>query len=356
MEEILLKTPSMQGRIRIGTGVLDELPALVSGQKNFVLTDSNVYALYPDFFEKYFSSANTYVLPAGEESKSLESLTQILSEMVKAELHRTSRLFAVGGGVVGDIGGLVASLYMRGISCAQIPTTLLSQIDSSVGGKTAVDHLGVKNVIGAFYQPKEVLIEPAFLKTLPKREWKCGVGELVKYAGLNAEIYRSLLQNLEKLVHMDLEYLTGLIGLCVRHKAGVVERDEKEAGERKSLNLGHTTGHAIELAFGLSHGESVLYGMAIETAIAMEKGVCEREYGESLLKILSSVVAIEPKEKPNFYPVEAWAKNAKADKKNADDGKIQTVVAKAEGEWTTLSFTFQEYCDGIISALKFLKF
>lgn len=356
MEEILLKTPSTQGRIRIGTGVLDELPALVRGQKNFVLTDSNVYALYPDFFEKYFSSAHTYVLPAGEESKSLERLTEILSETVKAELHRTSRLFAVGGGVVGDIGGLVASLYMRGISCVQIPTTLLSQIDSSVGGKTAVDHLGVKNVIGAFYQPKEVLIEPAFLKTLPKREWKCGIGELVKYAGLNAEIYRSLLQNTEKLVRMDLEYLTGLIGLCVRHKAGVVERDEKESGERKSLNVGHTTGHAVELAFGLSHGESVLYGMAIETVMAMEKGVCEREYGKSLLKILSSVIEIEPKEKPNFYPVENWAKNAKADKKNADDGKIQTAVAKAEGEWTTLSFTFQEYCEGITSALEYLNF
>lgn len=354
MKEIILKTPSMQGRIRIGEDVLTVLDELTQGQKNFVVTDSNVYALYPSFFEKYFGNARIFVLPAGEEHKSLESLNEILSEMVKAELHRTSRVFAVGGGVVGDIGGLAAALYMRGVRLVQIPTTLLSQIDSSVGGKTAIDHLGVKNVIGAFYQPREVLIDPNFLKTLPKRELKCGIGEIVKYAGLNSEIYRSILENQDKLAKMDLAYLTGLIELCVRHKAGVVERDEKETGERKSLNVGHTTGHAIELAFSLSHGESVLYGMALETAIAIEKGVCEKEYGENLLKILSSAVSIQPKPKVDLSSVERWAKNAKSDKKNTDDGKIQMAVAKSEGEWTMLSCDFDEYCNSLKSALKVL--
>jgi 3-dehydroquinate synthetase len=146
---------------------------------------------------------------------------------------------------------------------------------------------------------------------------------------------------------MDLAYLTGLIELCVRHKAGVVERDEKETGERKSLNVGHTTGHAIELAFSLSHGESVLYGMALETAIAIEKGVCEKEYGENLLKILSSAISIQPKPKVDLSSVERWAKNAKSDKKNTDDGKIQMAVAKSLGQWTLLSLPFDEYVAGI---------
>ncbi len=351
MEEIVLKTPSTQGRIRIGEGIRKKLPALTAGQKNFVLTDSNVYALYGAFFAEYFQGSEIYVLPAGEENKNLQSLCDILSKMVGAGLHRTSRLFAVGGGVVGDIGGLAAATYMRGISCVQVPTTLLSQIDSSVGGKTAVDHLGVKNVIGAFYQPMEVLIDPWFLKTLPARELKCGVGEMVKYAALNSEIYRSLLANGEKLGRLDLGYLTDLIGLCVRHKAAVVQADERETGERKSLNVGHTTGHAIELAFDLSHGESVLYGMALETRMAIDCGVCEKEYGECLLKIVKAALDVAPKGAPDLSNVEAWAAKAKSDKKNSDDGKINVAVAKKEGEWVLIGFSFEEYCARLKDAI-----
>jgi 3-dehydroquinate synthase len=161
--------------IYIGEDVVDtRLPLLTKTQKNFVVTDSNVYALYSDFFKKYFPNTELFVLPAGEENKTFQSLNAILLKMAEAGLHRTSRLFAVGGGVVGDIAGLAAALFMRGISCVQIPTTLLSQVDSSVGGKTAVDLGGVKHVIGAFYQPCEVLVDPCFLRTLPPREIKCG--------------------------------------------------------------------------------------------------------------------------------------------------------------------------------------
>ena len=196
------------------------LPKLTSGQKNFVVTDSNVYALYTEWFETWFSGAEIFVLEAGEENKNFQSLYSILEKMTEVGLHRSSRLFAVGGGVVGDIGGLAAALYMRGISCVQIPTTLLSQIDSSVGGKTAVDLGGVKNVVGAFYQPCEVLVDPTFLRTLPAREIKCGVGEMVKYAALNGEIFDALQNNLSRL--NDLEFLTELIVACIRHKARVV--------------------------------------------------------------------------------------------------------------------------------------
>lgn len=344
MKELRLKLPAREGgaTVWIGDDCLESrLPSLTNGQKNFVLTDSNVYALYGDFFARYFADAELFVLKAGEESKNFQSLQAILEKMTAARLHRDSRLFAVGGGVVGDIGGLAAALYMRGIACTQIPTTLLSQADSSVGGKTAVDLGGVKNVVGAFYQPEEVLIAPRFLRTLPPREIKCGVGEIVKYAALNGDVFDCLEGNVASLGNVD--FLLELLEICVRHKAEVVERDERESGERKSLNVGHTTGHALELASGLSHGESVLYGMLLETELAVESGVCERAYGERLLEIVRGALEIEPKAKLDFSALGDWTALALADKKNADDGRVTLAIAKAKGEWTLLSLPYNEY-------------
>ena len=349
MEVINVKTLSMAGKIYIGAGVIEErLPALLQGQKNFVVTDSNVYALYRSWFDRWFSGAEIFVLPAGEKNKNFLSLNGILEKMTGAGLHRTSRLFAVGGGVVGDIGGLAAALYMRGISCVQIPTTLLAQVDSSVGGKTAVDLGGVKNVVGAFYQPQEVLIDPAFLQTLPAREMKCGLGEIVKYAALSGQIFDVLQKN--KGAWSSSSFLTELITLCVRHKARVVEADEKEAGERRSLNVGHTTGHAIELSSGLSHGESVLYGMLLETKMAIAAGVCEKNYGEALLAIVGEAIALSPASDAPFGSLEEDALKARSDKKNKDDGKIYMSVAKDKGEWTMLAMPFEEYKTELLKA------
>ena len=351
MKEITLKTSSMTGKIYVGSDVIEaRLPILTNGQKNFVLTDSNVYRIYGSFFEKYFQGAEIFVLPAGEENKSFQSLNAILEKMAGAGLHRTSRLFAVGGGVVGDIGGLAAALYMRGISCVQIPTTLLSQVDSSVGGKTAVDLGGVKNIVGAFYQPCEVLIDPAFLKTLPKRELKCGLGEIVKYAALSGDIFDYLQENMDKTG--DLAFLETLIIACVAHKARVVEADEKETGERKSLNVGHTTGHAIELTHGLSHGESVLFGMLLETQIAIRAGVCEEKYGQALLAIVKKALKIEPCSCPDFSNVDKDAQKAKSDKKNVGDDKIVTSVPKCKNEWTSFALPFAEYVTALQAAVK----
>ncbi len=353
MQTMKVKTPTFQGEIIVGEDVLKEcLPELLKKGKAFVLTDSNVFSLYEDFFKEYFSQAEIFVMPAGEENKNFFYLYEILSKMVSCGLLRTSTLFAVGGGVVGDIGGLCASLFMRGITCIQIPTTLLAQVDSSVGGKTAVDLNRVKNVVGAFHQPKKVLVNPNFLKTLPLRELKCGLGEIVKYAALNGEIFTLLEENGDKLT--DLTFLTELIVQCIAHKKGVVERDEKETGERKSLNVGHTTGHAIELCYGLSHGESVLYGMALETQIAIDKGVCEKEYGERLLKIVKNAISLPPYEKIDVSDACLYAAKAKSDKKNTDDGLIQMAVAKSFGEWTTLALTYEEYVEKLNKGAKTL--
>ncbi len=351
MQTITLKTPSMQGKIYIGADAIQaRLPILTAGQKNFVVTDSNVYALYSEWFKRYFADAEIFVLPAGEENKNFQSLYVILEKMTGADLHRTSRLFAVGGGVVGDIGGLAAALYMRGISCVQIPTTLLAQVDSSVGGKTAVDLGGVKNVVGAFYQPCEVLISPTFLRTLPVREIKCGLGEIVKYAALNTEIFNALETHLGELASLD--FLASLTSLCIEHKARVVEADEKESGERRSLNVGHTTGHAIELTSGLSHGESVLYGMRLETQLAMEKGACDQAYGKQLLNIINAALSVAPCSVPDFSDMQNVAEKAKSDKKNADDGKIQMAVATEKGKWTTLALPFADYRESVKRLVK----
>ena len=351
MKTIDLKTPTMMGKIHVGADVIDaRLPALVAGQKNFVVTDSNVFALYGAWFTRHFADAEIFVLSAGEENKNFGSLYAILEKMSAAGLHRNSRLFAVGGGVVGDIGGLAAALYMRGISCVQIPTTLLAQVDSSVGGKTAVDLGGVKNIVGAFYQPCEVLVDPTFLQTLPMREIKCGVGEMVKYAALNAEIFDILERNTDRLT--DLAFLSDLIVACIQHKADVVQADEKESGERCSLNVGHTTGHAIELTSGLSHGESVLYGMLFETRIAVSAGICEKEYGSRLLALIEKAIAIEPNAAVDFSGIGESAEKARSDKKNSDDGKIKMAVAKCENEWTMFSLGFEEYRAALVQAAK----
>ena len=348
--KIEINTPSMAGNIYIGEDVIGQrLPYLLRGQKNFVLTDSNVYSLHRVFFEKWMQGEEIFILPAGEEYKSFQSLQLILEKMVGAGLKRTSRLFAVGGGVIGDIGGLCASLYMRGISCVQIPTTLLSMVDSSVGGKTAIDACGVKNVIGAFHQPIEVLIDPMFLKTLPEREWKCGIGEMVKYAALDKATYDALERNGGV---MTKELAVALIENSVRYKAGVCARDEKESGERKCLNVGHTTGHVVELTYGLSHGESVLWGMKLETMVAIECGVCDSAYGASLLKFIDKALALEPKADIDLSTLcEAAAEKAALDKKNRDDGNVVMSVAKAYGEWALLSLPMDVYVAALQNAV-----
>ena len=343
--KIDVKTSSKTGVIYIGTDVIEaRLPWLLSGQKNFVLTDTNVYALHRPFFEKWLKGEEIFVLPAGEEHKNFQSLQAILERMAAAGLKRTSRLFAVGGGVVGDIGGLCAALYMRGIDCVQIPTTLLAMVDSSVGGKTAIDLAGVKNIVGAFHQPMEVLIDPTFLTTLPPREWKCGIGEIVKYAAMDKATFDTL-SAVDGKITKDLA--VGLIENSVRYKAGVVERDEKETGERKCLNVGHTTGHAIELSYGLSHGESVLWGMKIETLLAMENGVCNRECGDKLLQFVDNALALDGGEKPDFSNLGEAAQKAGLDKKNTGDGNVVMSVAKDYGKWTLFAMPLSQYTQAL---------
>ena len=231
------------------------------GEKTFILTDSGVPEEYALAVRNCCKDALIHTFPQGEASKNINVLTDIYKKMTEYELTRSDRVIAVGGGVVGDIAGLAAATYLRGIDFYNIPTTVLSQVDSSVGGKTAIDFNGYKNIIGAFYQPKGVLIDADTLRTLPQRQISNGLAEAVKMAATHDA---DLFERFEEADFGDLSSLEELLKEAVNIKRMVVMRDEKETGERKALNFGHTVGHAIEsnLRFGeLYHGECVAIGM-----------------------------------------------------------------------------------------------
>lgn len=346
MEKITISTPSVESVITCGKGALIEFVSEFKSLKTFVVTDNNVFALYGKLIKDSFPQAEVYVIAAGEKSKNYSVLLSILKSMVSAGMTRSSTVVAFGGGVVGDIAGLAASLYMRGVKLVQIPTTLLSQVDSSVGGKTAVDMCGVKNVIGTFYQPSRVIVDPMFLRTLPAREIRCGLGEIIKYGALSADIFDTIKSNSPLTNYGFLEEVTPL---CIKHKALIVTNDEHDlGGERKSLNLGHTTGHAFELFYKRkSHGEFVLIGAYYELFIAVNKGVCDKAYADELKAIIKSVV----KNIPTYDDASA----AKFDKKNAEQSKISLVVAKHKGEWTEITLDFNEYVNHISACAEAIR-
>lgn len=335
MTDILLNTSSCKSVIHCGEGAFSQYAPLLVGQK-FVITDSNVHAIYGKLIEEYFNGCRLYVLPAGEKSKTFFYLADILGAMAEAELKRSGTVIAFGGGVVGDIAGLAASLYMRGVNAVQIPTTLLSQVDSSVGGKTAVDFKNIKNLVGAFYQPSEVIVDPMFLKTLPPREIRCGLGEIIKYAALDKGIFTKLLKEYDI---FNLDYLGSIVSDCIRHKARVVSADERDVnGMRKTLNLGHTTGHAAELYYRRkSHGEFVLIGMYYEMYIAQKLKIGDGEYYARLRQLIERAVKV-----PAYADIEKAAEFAKMDKKNTDEN-ISLIVPMREGESTELKLSFDEY-------------
>lgn len=345
MKTLTISTLSGESNITCGSGSFEAFTKRLENKNLYIVTDSNVYKLYTNFISLAFGNAPVYVIRAGESSKTTNTLIKILSDMHDKRLTRSSTVIALGGGVVGDIAGLAAALYMRGVHLIQVPTTLLAQVDSSVGGKTAVDFEGVKNMVGTFYQPEEVVIDPLFLKTLPRRELRCGLGEIVKYGALNADIYHKLMKNKGKL--FTNAFLEDIVFECVTHKANVVCADERDiSGIRKTLNLGHTTGHAFELWYGKkSHGEFVLIGMYYELYIASVKGVCGGQYLQNLLALIKKVAG----EIPAYDDVVSAAPFAMFDKKNSSPAIISLVVPATEGQSEEIHLPVHEYI-GLISA------
>ncbi|HOB23124.1 MAG TPA: 3-dehydroquinate synthase, partial [Bacillota bacterium] len=238
---------------------------LPNTRQAFVLTNTTVGPLYGqklvDSLEKAGIQTFIYQMPDGEDHKNFAVLNEVYDALLEAKIERQGSLWALGGGVVGDLGGFAAATYLRGIAFVQVPTSLLAQVDSSVGGKVAVNHPKGKNLIGAFYQPSLVLADLAALNTLPEREWQVGLAEIVKYGVLaGGEIWQLLVNHLPLIKAKDPDVIRKLVVQSIKIKADVVEKDERESGLRMILNLGHTIGHGLEAATGYKvfrHGEAV---------------------------------------------------------------------------------------------------
>lgn len=262
--------PTSSYDVIVENGVLGKVSALIpTDRKVLVVTDDGVPPLYAQSVLNQFADGFLFTLPAGENSKSLLYFEKILRVMLENGFSRKDAVVAVGGGIVGDLAGFVAASYMRGVDFYNIPTTLLSQVDSSIGGKTAVNFCGIKNIVGAFYQPKGVLIDPEVLSTLPRRQIANGMAEVIKMAlTFDADLFY-LLERLN--AEND---LAEMIFRALSIKRAVVMEDEKESGVRKVLNFGHTIGHGIESLGGLHHGECVALGMIPMCDRSVRQRVC----------------------------------------------------------------------------------
>lgn len=282
MESVLVNLDKNSYEIFIGTDILSGVEKFISG-KALIVTQKNIPCAEKFPYEVAF-------IPDGETSKSLGEAEKLYTRAIEAGLDRKSFVIALGGGVVGDLAGFVAATFMRGISLIQIPTTLLAQVDSSVGGKTAVNHALGKNLIGAFHQPKAVFIDLNFLKTLPEPEIKSGLGEVVKYGVIADENFFSYLeQNADKILQRDLKTLTHVVKRSCEIKAQVVSADEKESGLRRILNFGHTMAHAIEEETHYKkyrHGEAVAIGMLAAAQISLELGKTSAANVERLERLI----------------------------------------------------------------------
>lgn len=330
--------------IHIGSGLLAQIGDLINdfapSRRLVIVTDETVYNLYGKKLEAALLDYTTHMIvrPAGEAQKSLEGLETVLEAMFKAGLDRSDLLLAFGGGVIGDLAGFAASVYKRGLPFVQIPTTLLAQVDSSVGGKTAINNRFGKNLVGAFYQPKAVIADTDLLSTLPLRELKAGYAEVLKYGLLGDRAFFDWLdkEGGERLLALDSEALSKAVRISCQTKARIVAADERESGQRALLNLGHSFAHALELDAGydgdLLHGEAVSAGMEMAFAFSVRNGYCSDNEISKLSKHLAKL------DMPRIATLgERLADPAKLtrfmgqDKKN-EDGKITLILAHAIGE------------------------
>ncbi|MBR5294615.1 MAG: 3-dehydroquinate synthase [Oscillospiraceae bacterium] len=323
---------SKQYRVEIGSGLLPGLGpkavALGKAKKVCIVSDSNVWPLYGAAADASLHAAGletcAFVFPAGESSKNGETFLELLNFLAENRLTRSDLLVALGGGVVGDLTGFAAACYQRGIRFIQVPTTLLAAVDSSVGGKTAIDLAAGKNLAGAFWQPSLVLCDTDCLDTLPEEIFRDGCAEVIKTAILFDE---SLFMELVRTgLHFDREQV---IAACVRHKRDIVAADEFDRGQRNLLNLGHTFGHAVELLsdFTLSHGRAVAIGTAIAGRVAAHLGICDQGTATRIMWLLEKFGL------PIFthHSAQVICEAALSDKKRAGD-TVNLILTKKIGE------------------------
>ncbi len=324
--------------IHIGAGLLDHAELVgkhVHGKQVMIVSNETVAPLYMDKTKKLFTNFETHevILPDGEVYKNLDELNKIFDVLLQNHFDRYTTLVALGGGVIGDMTGFAAACYQRGVPFIQIPTTLLAQVDSSVGGKTGVNHRLGKNMIGAFYQPQCVLADTETLDTLPDRELSAGLAEVIKYGLIRLPDFIDWLEaNMAKCLARDREALAYAIEVSCQCKAEIVATDEKEGGIRAILNLGHTFGHAIESGMGYGnwlHGEAVAMGMVMAADVSMRQGWLKQADVDRVVKLVQS--AKLPVKLPASMDFDTFMQYMQVDKK-VRDGKINYVLLDSLGK------------------------
>lgn len=312
----------------------------IHGKQVCIVSNNTVAPLYLDQIKNSLGGLNVdqVILPDGEQFKNLATLETIFDHLLGQRHNRTTTLIALGGGVIGDMTGFAAACYQRGVNFIQVPTTLLAMVDSSVGGKTGVNHPLGKNMIGAFYQPQAVLADTLTLETLPQRELSAGLAEVIKY-GLICDypFFEWLEKNIEKLMQRDTDTLAYAIEISCQCKAKVVSADEREGGIRAILNLGHTFGHAIETAQGYGnwlHGEAVATGMVMAADLSMRNGKISKEDLERIKQLLTR--ASLPIASPSDMTPDDFLRLMGVDKKVLD-GRLRLVLLDAMGVATVTS-------------------
>lgn len=285
MQEYIIKLEIGYSRILVGES-LSNVNKYLPHENVVIITDENVHRLYKDKFPDY----PVITIGTGEKIKTLDSVAEITDELIRLGVDRGSFILGIGGGVVCDITGFVASIYMRGVDFGYVSSTLLSQVDASIGGKTGVNFGGYKNMLGLFRQPEFVLCDTNMFETLNEKDYRSGFAEVVKYGVIkDPELFKYLSDHTDEIEKREPGFLAKIVGDSVKIKAEVVRKDPTENGYRRILNFGHTFGHAIESVFGLTHGESVSLGMIIASDISVKKGLLNEKEADKIKKLLSEL-------------------------------------------------------------------
>jgi 3-dehydroquinate synthase len=288
--------------VLIGDGLTDDLGRLLDehgvGPRRLVVSNPVVWRLHGDRIGAALGRPEVILVPDGERHKHLASVSHIYDALIRAEADRGSVVVAVGGGVIGDMAGFAAATYLRGIGLVQVPTTLLAQVDASIGGKVGVNLAAGKNLVGAFHPPLLVATDPSVLQTLPRREYRAGLYEVIKYGmACNDGLFRRLEAAAARLGDPDAAALTPIIAECSRIKAAIVSTDEREAGSRRVLNFGHTAGHAIETATEYQrfrHGEAVAWGMLVASQVAVSRDLLTTDQAGALKALIMKLGPLPP--------------------------------------------------------------
>jgi 3-dehydroquinate synthase len=297
-----VRTGSSTSAIWIGDGIVDRLSTLLDdhkvGTRRFVVSSPVIWRFHGPQIQRALGSGEPILIPDGERYKNLQSVSRIYDPLIKAHADRGSAIIAVGGGVIGDTAGFAAATYLRGITLVHVPTTLLAQVDSSIGGKVGVNHALGKNLIGAFHQPALVAIDPMLLGTLPRREFRSGLYEVVKYGMIaSRDLFDRVVKDTKAIFARNADVLAPVIVQSCRIKADVVSKDERESGLRRVLNFGHTVGHAIEAVTKyrrFRHGEAIAYGMLAAADLAVARGALADRERQALATLIAKLGPLPP--------------------------------------------------------------